>query len=882
MSAPDTSILPQATLPTPNVMDLQPLQPEDLGVYVSIDISPEPMYGPDQITKQMQEAVDDLSQTVTKSDSAPRIFEVLQTWEARLIDRGYHNIISDSKGWQFFGAKQGPQGIMGAQNSSKRFPANVYGARKDKISAAIARECPTIKFSPVDPTHAPDTTFAEEAEKYVDIWKQDTDLPGRIEETANYFYTDDRVGWWTRSVADQERWGTETPEEEPAFGNSEPDGVVPETEMGTGASESTRPPGMGLPNPDDSMGSPAADGGELEGDPTGMDSEAPAIAEITDVDGKLEWKVPLVADSFEEMGWVRRSKEINCNIAKERYSWIEDKISAGSGLTTGNDQFDRLARMNCRLAVQNSSVTGESWMSDVTETHTWYRPSQYRQIKDQPTMKLFRSMFPMGLRVTHVGTEFAFMRNESMNDHVKILHSRKGHGQNRRAIGTNYLPLQKILNINLSLLHKYFVGCIPRRFFKEGVVNGEAINAQQSDPSHMTGLELEPGDTIQTVTGIENVPQPTTGLAEFVQWLSTEAPILMDGATDAMFGTEDTDTFGAAKLNRDQALQIFSTPWKEICWAAAGAATQAAMSAAKNRVTAVRSRVPGADRITVEIQKSKGRALGYPESVDIPETLAEQEERIVGLFSLPAPANPLAASIVADPRNLTTLKDIARFAGLVMPGVDAVEKQQGEFEVLLKSGPQPNPAYMQLQQAIQGINKELQKGLAEFKMTQDPNTGQQLEQVQQQLQQLTQQLQQTPPVVTSVAVAQDGSENHAIESAITLAMMNGDEGRKLKNGDDMQRQVYANLELHWQAHEQMKQKLQPIPPIPVKMSATVALDKLPPEVQAQALQAAGLNAKPEDFHAQDLLIPHETIVEKEGVDAQGVPVKTRVAMMKPN
>ena len=81
---------------------------------------------------------------------------------------------------------------------------------------------------------------------------------------------------------------------------------------------------------------------------------------------------------------------------------------------------------------------------------------------------------------------------------------------------------------------------------------------------------------------------------------------------------------------------------------------------------------------------------------------------------------------------------------------------------------------------------------------------------------------------------------------------------------------------------EMKQKLQPVPPLQTKLSASVALDKLPPNVQAEALQAAGLDAKPEDFHEQDMLIPHETIVEKEGVDEHGVPIKTRTAMMNPN
>jgi hypothetical protein len=275
----------------------------------------------------------------------------------------------------------------------------------------------------------------------------------------------------------------------------------------------------------------------------------------------------------------------------------------------------------------------------------------------------------------------------------------------------------------------------------------------------------------------------------------------------------------------------------------------------------------------------KGNALCDPASVDIPETLADQEARMGAMIDK-SPTVPLYQGIVNDPLNLVPFKNIARFAGLTMPGVDAVEKQQGEFELMMQSGPLDNPLYMQLEQQIQMVTQQVQ--MAEGDMEAATPEGQAaLQQLQQQLQQDQQQLQQTPPKISSVQVAQDGSENHAVEAAITLSMLNSEEGRKLKNGTPDQQAIYQNLLMHWQGHEQMKSKLAPVPPLPVKANASVAIDKLPPDVQAQALQAMGVKASPEDFHSQDMLIPRETIVEKEGVDAQGVPIKTKTSMASP-
>ena len=40
-----------------------------------------------------------------------------------------------------------------------------------------------------------------------------------------------------------------------------------------------------------------------------------------------------------------------------------------------------------------------------------------------------------------------------------------------------------------------------------------------------------------------------------------------------------------------------------------------------------------------------------------------------------------------DPRNLTVFANFPSLSGLEIPGLDSVEQQQGEFELLMQSGP---------------------------------------------------------------------------------------------------------------------------------------------------------------------------------------------------
>src|ERR1019366_1221679 len=94
----------------------------------------------------------------------------------------------------------------------------------------------------------------------------------------------------------------------------------------------------------------------------------------------------------------------------------------------------------------------------------------------------------------------------------------------------------------------------------------------------------------------------------------------------------DADTFGATKLNRDQALQVFSMPWRRMCIGFAKAAEQAADCAAANRVANIAFNIPGQDKLEIELSKMQGDALCYPESMEIPQTIAEQEAQMAELL----------------------------------------------------------------------------------------------------------------------------------------------------------------------------------------------------------------------------------------------------------
>lgn len=856
--------------PAPKQSRLTPIDFDAIGYvpgkYAPWYCSPFPCYGPDELG-EYEKAIEQMTQNVNKCDAAARIWEVLQAWEMRLFRRNYHFLTAGWKGWGMFGGSSGTTGaaIMQTQNAMKLFSCNVFGARHKKIVSLLARQLPSVKVVAEHDDAPEDQTAAEVGDDYLKIFENDTDLKRAFAKAAGFFYTDDRVGFLTYTVADASRWGTELPDRPmDAFGIPQTDGVTPETEMdgvqaqdGEGEGREEQPPGIAQPD------------------------EVPVRREVTWVGGKLETKVPILADEEHQMGWKRFQWEESVNRLRAQYPWVKEKI-ATQGNVGGMDQIDRMARINVRLAVQASSSSGEAWKNDATHTVTFYKPAEYESIKDEGMREVFYDEFPDGLEVWHAGGQLAIVRNCRSAAHTKIIHATTGDGQNREAIGTNYLPLQKVLNANISLIDRYFRGGIARRFAAEPYIDTQLLNSQSNDPAKVTPVYLKDvgnGVKISDLTGAENVPQLNTSIMEFVQWLINGAPEAMDGASAELWGAADNDAdegvFRTARLRRDEAKGVFTMPWLALCEAMCAISLQAIESAALNRTANISASIPGQKKLEIELSKLQGSVLVHPESLEIPRTLAEQEEQAAALIEQSANVG-LYRAIVSDPRNFPIFAKFPSLSDYSLPGLDQVEVQQGEFEILMKSGPVVNPAIAEIETQIAQVQQQIVAAEGDGEAA-TPEGQQALVQLQQAVAQLQQQLKALPPQVSTMPVAQNTSQDHTIHAIVTLGMMNSPTGRKLKNGNEEQQAIYANLDLHWQEHMAAAQKLAPPKEMEFKGSVSIDPSKFPPQAQAEMFQAMGLQVPPFALQPEDMT--HEVTTEKEGVDANGVPVKQKVSVV---
>ena len=819
----------------------QPESPNNspLGVYAPFPYSPEPFAELSDTAKGTLLALDEIA---TKADVAARRLEVEQTWEALHFERGYQHLLRGKRGgWELPGGGQGKK--ANERNHNSIYDTNVYGPKGDIIVSALSREVPKVEFFPVNPEWGPDKIAAEEADRFKDIWARNNNLHDLLVQCARVFWNEDRVLLWTRYELNGQKYGFEEDTGTP---------TVPENILNPPNEEPTGQEGQ-----EDflQVTESVEGGGEIDGllNSAGLGNNArkPLGMEVTTAHGKLDHKVPISVDNFSEMQFVQLMLDYDVAMVRGMFPWIASKITPGSD-GQSSTQLDRIARENVRQAVLGAYVTGDSLSRHTTVKYTWMRPSMFldQSVGDEAKAELLEA-FPDGVLLARAGQEYAFSRNEKMDDHLAIGHPSAGKGQNRRAMGTALISVQKRINDWVDLLDDFFKRTVPKKWMNSEAFDMDAIKKEPNIPGSIGPFLPQPGLTAESqYIMVEPTPQHQPALPDFIKWFITTLSEEISCALPSLFGNATGEnTVGNAVIQRDQALQRVGCPWNNIQDLFATAAEQAVKCAAECRDgKELKQNIPGRGNITVNTANLLGgNVLAYAESnPSIPETEEQKAVKIVGMIdkAIAAPMTPFA-QWVFSPSNLAETASALRMKNYKVAGASSVTKQRCEFELLLRAAPMPNPQLIQMSAGLEKVKMGMSTAIANG----EPVPPQAAAMVTQ-LQQATQSM---PKLVSTIPVEQDESENHAVEANECMEWLNSTEGQKFKHGTEKQRAGFENVHLHFTEHLAMAKKIAAanMPPNkPPSESLSVDVSKMPAPIAVQALAKMNINATPDMFAQQ--------------------------------
>lgn len=852
-----------------NPESLQPEKPEDspLGVYAPFDFSSEPFA---DLTHEAQMKLMELDDISTKTDVAARRLEIEQCWEAIHFDRGYQHLLRGPQGGWVLPGQQSGYGATQQYELNSMYDTNVYGSKGDIIVAALSREVPKVEFFPDDPNYSPDVIAAEEADRFKQIWSRNSCLHQLLVDTARIFWNEDRALFYTRYVLDGQKFGFEDETAAP---------VVPQDYMEPPTLDPTGQEGLeefldqALSQVPDDLEAQLNVEGEEVADIKVNSTKKPRGREITTVFGKLDHKVPIAVDHISEMQFVQVFREYDVVIAKAMFPWIADKIHPGSDKVS-ESELDRIARENVRQAVLGAYVTGDSFARHVTVKYTWLRPSMFMddKVEDHIRAELLEA-FPDGCLLVKAGPEFAFARNENMDNHLVIGHPLSGKGQNRRSLGDALISIQKRINDWVDLLDDFFKRTVPKKWYNAEAFDMEALKKNPNMPGASGPFQIQPGLTQRDqYMFVEETPQPQAALGEFIKWFIENLSEQISGALPSLFGAATgEDTVGNAVIQRDQALQRVGSPWNVIQGMFARAAQQAVRCAAECREGRSFSQSVPVGDIASEVKTltvntanlTKGKVQCYPEANPaFPESWQQREAKVTQLVEM-AVANPQLGEWLFTSDNLPLIADAIRMKQFKTPGAISVLKQKSEFELLLRSGPNENPKVLEATTALQGAQEGYQQ--AQAAALQGGQMPPEMAQAPQQIQQLQQAIQSLPQLISSVPIAEDESENHQIEASTCFEWLNGTEGQKFKYGTPQQKAAYENVHLHYQEHLAMAKKIAAAnapPGKPPSESISVPVDKMPVNVSVQALAKMGITASPKDFEEHQKNQLNDAIAKK--------------------
>lgn len=728
-----------------------------------------------------------------------RRFAVLETWKARLFDRGHQHNVSDGEGFRVASAPDSDRrNSLAAMDDAGIVNVNVYSAQGDIATGVLNRGKVSVSFSPRRSKRPQDAASSDQAQNYVSIWEKNN--PDLQRDITGLAWTDCRSLIWTRTIADK-RFGLDD-----------------------------------------------------EGKPRQM--------EVSSAFGVLESRLSSMVDKLEESGYAQIFDDCDYALQRACFPWMGKKIRPGLASNV-DDDFEKIARISTRTGIGSrfgaDATCRETTMCYTWLKPGMFFGDA---CKDEDRDALLKN-FPDGVFVIGAGKDICAAWEEDMSAHLASAMFTRGKGQNRRALGSSDVGIQQRVNTYAELFDIFCRSAIPTTLIDSSAIDPDAIASLEASPRRYFPVapDTAAGQTIASIVGQTPTSTPQPAMMDLFNAYTGPLLQAIDGAAPALFGGGDgADTVGATQIRLAQALQRFGPCWLVVNSVIAKAAEQAARLFGKNAESDIEESIDGED-ISVNPQALRGGEFTCIASTagEIPESGAQIAAKVTQLMEM-ASSNQTIANILTSPSNAREIVRVLHIDHIIdVDEADSEDKQLAELEFLLDQPPLINPAYSQLETQIQQLNdihesaKQAMVPLIQSGEQPNPEVIEKGKAMEQQLQQLQTQLQGTPQWTTSVPVATDASENHDVEAATLFSWMQKSDGRgmRLKSsretpGASMQESPnwnrWMNVWLHWNDHIQQSAKQQKQAPVQPKVNLT---GKLTPEQQAQALSmASGIQSSP--------------------------------------
>jgi hypothetical protein len=591
-----------------------------------------------------------------------------------------------------------------------QFVTNFYQGFGLSFIAVLSQDVPSVRFYPQSPQSLADISAARAASDVAALIEQNNHIEHLLTSVGYFLWTDGKLGAYVRYVADGQRFGFHD------------EAVLEAIEIPAGPDVWVCPDcGKETPVPSDSLPASREDPGA---ESSAASHEAPASGlcascgatltdaslrraervsvprvagvrrvpngqEVISIAGGLELNTPVWASEMHEYPYLQWQAEVHRAKLKAAYPHAANKIES-SPSQGAEDVYARVSRLSVEQGLP-SIHPGDALMNLITFDRTWLRPWAFYAIDDAETRDELLALFPEGCYVAFAGDVYCESRNESMDDHWRVLHALPGDGQNRPSVGDSLVQVQERYNVLSNMQAETYEYGIPPIYADPQVLDFDALASQVAEPAAHFPARARPGQPL--AAGFFQ-PQPARVPPDMVQHqaeLIGPVAQFLTGLFPAVFGgnMEDVKTASGYALARDQALGRLGLVWRRLKQFYADVMLLAVDCFRKNRPEDAEIPLLGPDGVldarSIRTADLKGNICVHAESDEtFPRLKSQQRGILQQLFGL---NDPVIQQALTEPANLGYIKNVLGLTEMVIPGEDARNKQLREIQQLLASAP---------------------------------------------------------------------------------------------------------------------------------------------------------------------------------------------------
>jgi hypothetical protein len=627
-----------------------------------------------------------------------------------------------------------------------QFVTNFYQGFGLSFVAVLSQDVPSVRFYPQSAQSLVDIAAAKAASDVAELVERNNHVEHLLTSIGYFLWTDGKLGAYVRYVADGQRFGFR--EQEIVAGVEIPlgpdvwkcSGCGMETAVGGDQIADNGEQAAGDKFDDEVLrganGAPlrmtnyenegAAEGGEGEEKtaPSKPEGAAPSgyscagcgaelgekdlrraervtvprvvetrrVAngqEVITIAGGLELNTPVWANEMHEFPYLQWQTEVHRAKLKAAYPHAANKIETTPS-QGAEDVYARVSRISVEQGLP-SIHPGDALMNLITFDRTWLRPWAFYSVEDEDLRRELLALFPDGCYVAFAGDAYCEARNESMDDHWRVLHALPGDGQNRPSVGDSLVQVQERYNVLSNMQAETYEYGIPPIYADPQVLDFDALANQVAEPAAHFPARARPGQPLAAGFFQPAPAQVPPDMIRHQQDLIGPVAQFLTGLFPAVFGgnMEDVKTASGYALARDQALGRLGLVWRRLKQFYGEVMLLGVEAFRKNRPEDVDVPLLGPDGMLdarmIRVADLKGNIAVHPEADEtFPRLKSQQRGVLQQLFGL---KDPLIQEAMADPANIGYIKNVLGLTELVVPGEDSRNKQLREIQALLGAAP---------------------------------------------------------------------------------------------------------------------------------------------------------------------------------------------------